>query len=278
MQHLQTLIARLRAQAELPPRRARVDLWLNEFLIGSVEPLLLQAVQTSHYLSKAHAKLHERTGAHAGWQLSGHATPALKALARALREAELCGDWRDEQLAVRSPQGDAVGTIERGAARPLGIATHAVHLLGWTGDGRMWVQQRSHRKSVDPGQWDTLVGGMVPADETMEQALRRESMEEAGLDVRSLQALQHAGMLRVSRPSPEAKGAGYLLETMDWYTATVPDGVKPHNLDGEVEQFACLAPDSVVEWINEGLFAQDAALMLAEALLARLALGKPSSV
>ena len=67
--------------------------------------------------------------------------------------------------------------------RPLGITTHAVHLVGWTPDGAVWVQQRAHDKATDPGLWDTTMGGLVTAGESIAATLMRETEEEAGLAV-----------------------------------------------------------------------------------------------
>ena len=119
-------------------------------------------------------------------------TDALNTLAAALRDAGLCGPWRDEQLAVTNPAGEVIGTVERGAVRVLGVATRAVHLVGLAPDGRMWVQKRSLTKPNNPGLWDTLMGGMVSATDSLPQALARETWEEAGLRVEALADVQQA--------------------------------------------------------------------------------------
>ena len=77
-----------------------------------------------------------------------------------------------------------IGQVERGAVRPLGIATQAVHLVGHAADGRIWVQQRALNKANDPGLWDTLMGGMVSAADTVATALVRETWEEARVATR----------------------------------------------------------------------------------------------
>ena len=122
-------------------------------------------------------------------------TDALNTLAAALRDAGLCGPWRDEQLAVTNPAGEVIGTVERGAVRVLGVATRAVHLVGLTPDGRMWVQKRSLTKPNNPGLWDTLMGGMVSAADSLPQALARETWEEAGLRVEALADVAHGGQV-----------------------------------------------------------------------------------
>ena len=203
-----------------------------------------------------------------GWSLHvfGDATPALNALAQALRAQGRCGPWRNEQLAVCDAQGRRIGTIERGAVRPLGLATQAVHLVARAPDGRMWVQLRAFNKPNNPGQWDTLMGGMVSAADTLPQALARETWEEAGLRVDALHGVAHGGHVQLAVPSEEAHGCGYMVERIDWFHATVPDGMVPQNQDGEVERFELLAPEALLERLAHGAFTPEATLVLAAAL------------
>lgn len=207
----------------------------------------------------------EHSGA-AAWHLDVAAddiTSALNALASTLRDQGLCGPWRGEQLAVCNTAGDVVGTVERGAVRVLGITTRAVHLVGQAPDGRIWVQKRAMTKPNNPGQWDTLMGGMVSAEDTLEQALARETWEEAGLRVDDLHHLVHGGHVAFSRPSREGGGAGFMVERIDWFHAVVPAGLQPDNQDGEVECFALLHPDEVRERVVQGAFTLEAGLVLA---------------
>lgn len=189
---------------------------------------------------------------------------ALAPVAVALRDAGLMKAWRNEQLAVHDEQGTLLGTVERGAVRLLGIATEAVHLAGWHPDGRFWVQQRAFDKPTDPGLWDTLVGGMVPAGEPLETALARETWEEAGLVLADLQELTYGGCITTERPANEL-AHGHVVERLHWYTAVVPDGVGPVNQDGEVAQFRCMAGDEVARLLHAGAFTPDAGLILAAA-------------
>lgn len=154
-----------------------------------------------------------------------------------------------------------LGTIERAVVRPLGIPTRAVHLVGWTPDGRQWVQQRSHAKADDPGMWDTLVGGMVPASDSLEEALARETWEGAGLRLNQVQALRHCGHVRTARPS--SVEGGYVQEIIDWYRCTIPAGTAPVNQDGEVQQFRALAPGELRDRLLAGDFTLEAAGVMA---------------
>jgi 8-oxo-dGTP pyrophosphatase MutT (NUDIX family) len=178
-----------------------------------------------------------------------------------LRGAGLAHVWRDEQLPVTDEQGRCLGTVERAVVRPLGITTFAVHLAGRSPDGRHWVQQRSRSKPNDPGLWDTLMGGMVPATDSLEQALERETWEEAGLKLEQLEQLRHGGHVTIRRPTKDGR-AGYVVERIDWYRCVVPAGITPVNQDGEVEQFELLASDAMIGRLERSEFTLEAALIL----------------
>ncbi|MEO6018171.1 MAG: NUDIX domain-containing protein, partial [Polaromonas sp.] len=201
-----------------------------------------------------------------GWRLLGDVTTSLNLLARALYSTGLAGEWRSEQLAVHDQFDHFKGTVERAAVRPLGISTAAVHLAGQTPDGRHWVQQRSMKKSNDPGLWDTLMGGMVSAADTVETALERETWEEAGLKLAQLQNVTYGGRILTRRPTTDGKGTGYVIEDVDWYRCTVPDDVVPQNQDGEVAQFALMDSDSLLQSLQRNEFTTEAALILSEVL------------
>ena len=257
----------LHAQAVLPPLRPRVPLWAGTALIGSVEPDFLYkigaygSIDGRPMLSKSEHI--ESSSMPSGWHLAGDVTTSLNLLASALRQVGLAGAWRDEQLAVCDAQGQRVGTIERAAVRPLGIATQAVHLVGQAPDGRFWVQQRALDKPNDPGRWDTLMGGMVSSRDTLDTALLRETWEEAGLTPQQLHNLKHGGVLTVRQPARDGNNAGYVVERIDWYTCTVPEGVVPVNQDGEVAQFALMGEAQLLEALKNGVFTLEAALILA---------------
>lgn len=256
----------LRAGAVVPPLRPRVPLWAGQSVIGSVEPGLLHDKALHALLDARNPLLQEEHPLELGWRLLGDVSISLNLLARALHGAGLAGEWRNEQLAVHDQLDHLKGTVERAAVRPLGIATAAVHLAGQTPDGRHWVQQRSMKKSNDPGLWDTLVGGMVSAADTLETALERETWEEAGLKMPSLQNVVYGGRVVTRRPCTDGNGSGYVIEDIDWYRCTVPEGVTPVNQDGEVEQFALMGSEALLQAMQRGAFTTEAALILADVM------------
>jgi 8-oxo-dGTP pyrophosphatase MutT (NUDIX family) len=245
--------AQLARRMDEPPRVSRVPLWAGDARIGSVEPQVFPQLALPASLVR---------GQSGGWQVQGELTASLDEIARAMHKAGVAHpSWRDEQLAVTDEAGRILGSVERAAVRPLGVTTFAVHLAGFSADGRHWVQQRSLSKANDPGLWDTLMGGMVPATDSLEDALARETMEEAGLALSQLRGLRHGGRVLTRRPAPPA---GYIVEWIDWYRCVVPDGVMPRNLDGEVEQFALLDEARIAAMLLGDEFTLEAAVVLSE--------------
>ena len=63
-------------------------------------------------------------------------------------------------------------------AKPLHPVVH-IHIIDRF--GRIYLQKRSMRKDIQPGKWDTAVGGHVSYGELILEAAYREASEEVGL-------------------------------------------------------------------------------------------------
>ena len=262
-----TWLAAARRAMQSPPRKPRLPLWVNGQAVGSlVEHFLIDTGIAGRLGGDALLSKRERSGT-AVWLLESptqDATALMGRLADALRDAGRSGPWRNEQLAVQAVDGSRIGTVERGAVRVLGIATLAVHLVGIAPDGRLWVQQRAANKANYPLHWDTLVGGMVSAQDSLDQALARETWEEAGLQITDLQGLRNGGVLRFRQPDSDGgDDLGYMYEDIHWYAATVPEGMAPRNQDGEVAQFALWQAAEVQQQLAQARFTPEAALVWA---------------
>lgn len=88
---------------------------------------------------------------------------------------------RREMFPVILPNGEVIGRASRqychSGANPLHPVVH-LHILDRY--GRLFLQKRSSRKDIQPGKWDTAVGGHVDYGESILEALFRESSEELG--------------------------------------------------------------------------------------------------
>ncbi len=200
---------------------------------------------------------------------SGRVLNALLAeIANALRQAGKTPGWRNELLDVLpdTPERRPIGAIERGVMRPLGLITRAVHLSGWSQDGKLWVARRSLTKATDPGMWDTLVGGLVSSGEPADLALERESDEEAGLDVADIEhRTPMRTIARMQRQIPE----GYQCEEVLTCECVLTDGVTPKNRDGEVMEIDCFTPAKIYAMLVAGDFTLEASIVLTEDLWRR---------
>lgn len=58
----------------------------------------------------------------------------------------------------------------------------AVHVFVFGSDGRLFLQRRSPAKDIQPGRWDTSVGGHLRPGEAPDDGARREMREELGIE------------------------------------------------------------------------------------------------
>ena len=91
-------------------------------------------------------------------------------------------DNNSELFPIVDEQGNVIGSASRGECHGGGKLLHpVVHLHVYDNEGRLYLQKRPVWKDIQPGRWDTAVGGHVDFGENPEDALRREAREEIGL-------------------------------------------------------------------------------------------------
>jgi 8-oxo-dGTP pyrophosphatase MutT (NUDIX family) len=171
-----------------------------------------------------------------------HRDAVLAEINAGLRAAGGIRGWRDEMIALWSPDGRRqLAVIERAAARFWGTLTLGAHCNGYCvdGDGRvseLWIARRSPTKATDPAKLDNLIGGGVGLGQTPEQALLREAGEEAGLDAPDLGARLRGRIIAIERDVAE----GLQVEHIHVFDVELPRGRIPVNRDGEVAEFRCV--------------------------------------
>ncbi len=89
---------------------------------------------------------------------------------------------QDELFPLVDEEGNVIGKATRkfchGGTKPL---HPVIHLHIFNSDGELYLQKRSMKKDIQPGKWDTAVGGHIDYGEEVETALRREAREELGI-------------------------------------------------------------------------------------------------
>lgn len=88
----------------------------------------------------------------------------------------------NELFPIVDTDGLVIGSATRRECHSGSMLLHpVVHLHVFAPDGSLLLQKRSDDKDIQPGRWDTSVGGHVDYGESILDALRREASEELGL-------------------------------------------------------------------------------------------------
>jgi len=194
-------------------------------------------------------------------------TAAMAEVTRDLERDGVIRGWRDETVSVAphyaSPE---LLRIERAATRHFGLLAYGAHLNGFTrigGLAHVWIARRSPDKSIDPDRLDNLVGGRIAAGMSVDETLRKEAWEEAGIAPALLGDLDCVGAVRVEYSVPE----GLHREILFVHDLWLPEDFKPVNQDGEVSEITRMSLEEVLQSLLMGDFTLDAAAVMIDSLL-----------
>jgi 8-oxo-dGTP pyrophosphatase MutT (NUDIX family) len=188
--------------------------------------------------------------------------------ARLTRHHDRIPGWRNELYPANTRFGEKPAfLIERAAAALLGLRAYGVNLVGYCKDGAeysFWLARRAAHKHLAPLAWDTMVGGGQPHDLSLEENLRKEAWEEAGLDSTMLVNASRAGEIAFAEETP----AGLRREWQANYELLMPKDVAPQNRDGEVAEFRLVDRRELLALLeSDAPFLIDAVLVFADFFL-----------
>lgn len=91
----------------------------------------------------------------------------------------------EEWFPIVNSDGTITGKAPRSVCHNgISLLLHpVVHLHLFNRSGGLFLQKRAMTKDIQPGKWDTSVGGHIGLGETIEYALSREASEELGIKI-----------------------------------------------------------------------------------------------
>ena len=91
-------------------------------------------------------------------------------------------DNQKELFPIVDENGLVIGSASRGECHGGSMLLHpVVHLHVFNEKGELYLQRRPDWKDIQPGKWDTAVGGHIDFGESPDVALQREASEELGI-------------------------------------------------------------------------------------------------
>ena len=146
----------------------------------------------------------------------------------------------EEVFDVVDEEGKVVGSALRSACHSNpGLIHRSVHVFVMNPNGGIYLQKRAGDKDIQPGRWDTSVGGHLSTGESYETAAKREMEEELGLA--AVPRFLYRYLWRSDRETELVQT--YLLETE---AVPVPD-------PGEIEEGRFFPLDEIDEMMGGDL-------------------------
>lgn len=90
---------------------------------------------------------------------------------------------QEELLDIVNEQDEIIGVLPRSVVHEKGMRNfRVVNLFIQNSEGKLWIPRRQMSKRLAPGALDFSMGGHVDSGESYDEAFRRETQEELGID------------------------------------------------------------------------------------------------
>lgn len=174
-------------------------------------------------------------------------------------------DNNEEMFPIVDEEGNITGVATRGECHNGSKLLHpVVHLHVFNSRGELYLQKRPEWKDIQPGKWDTAVGGHIDLGESVEIALKREVQEELNISgfvperltnyvfeserERELVFVYKTLYDGKIEPSDELDGGRFW--TIQEIKANMGKGVFTPNFEGEIEKVITLHTEDISGYIS----------------------------
>jgi len=140
--------------------------------------------------------------------------------------------------------------LDRAVASCFGTRTYGQHLNGYVradAQLQMWIGRRAKDRGFYPGKLDQLVAGGLPYDLSLQDNLRKECFEEAGIDAALADQARPVGSITCTYENER----GIKPETIYCYDLELSVDFQPQCQDGEVDEFMLLPIDEVAAMVRD---------------------------
>ena len=156
----------------------------------------------------------------------------------------------EQYVATATTREQGVFLIDRAAAPYFGVRAFGQHVNGFVRSEQgmlLWVAKRSADRRNFPGKLDNLVAGGLPYGISLQDNLKKECWEEAGIPQVLAASAQPVGVVTYNAETVQ----GYKPDTLYCYDLELPLDFEPRCTDGEVESFSLWSVEKVMDIVRE---------------------------
>ncbi len=187
----------------------------------------------------------------AGLDTFARRSEAVAQVLSALVERGVLSHLHGEQYAVTATTREqALFLIDRAAAACFGVRAFGQHINGFVRSEqglRLWVAKRAADRRHFPGRLDNLVAGGVPYGISLQENLKKECWEEAGIPPELAATARPVGVITYNAESAQ----GYKPDTLYCYDLELTADFQPRCTDGEVASFSLWPVEKVMRVVRD---------------------------
>lgn len=231
-----------------PVKEPFIPWFIDDVRVGSLRPAFANYLssypdcfvvkQEAVHLQAAFANFAERSA-------------ALDKVVRGLAKDQHIPHLLNEPYPVTANRREsALAKIDRVAAAYFGLRSFGQHLNGYvrTEQGiKMWIGKRAQDRMLFPGALDNMVAGGLPYGLSLQENLRKECYEEAGMHKEVAEQAYPVGAITYQRISER----GIRPDVIYCYDIELSSDFVPRNTDGEVAEFKLMPIDEVARIVRE---------------------------